>query len=419
MLRLEINSDITGFLQELQDMMNGHASLLAKTQRGDPVYKDSLGWLDTGICAGERELERIEKKAAQIRMRADAFVLIGVGGSNNAARSVIEGVAHRSGCDVIYAGNTLHPRALREMLQKLDGRDFYIDCIAKNFETLEPASAFRGLRQYMDSRYGASAAERVIATGTPGSSLWRLCQEEGYDFFDFPETVGGRYSAVTNVGLLPMAAAGIDVRELVKGANDMQMQLRSLGPQENPAYRYACLRRLFDRHGYHMEMLSSFEPELRYFYQWWKQLFAESEGQDGKGVFPVTGEFSAELHSTGQYIQDGPPAIFETFLDFRQKMDSFVIEPDSRRDGLDYLDGLDFYDINKAAQQATIRAHSEKLPVMTISAEAPDAYNFGQLFYFFEFACALSCGMLGVNPFDQPGVEAYKQRMFKLLGKTR
>lgn len=419
MLRLEINSDITGFLQELQDMMNGHASLLAKTQRGDPVYKDSLGWLDTGICAGERELERIEKKAAQIRMRADAFVLIGVGGSNNAARSVIEGVAHRSGCDVIYAGNTLHPRALREMLQKLDGRDFYIDCIAKNFETLEPASAFRVLRQYMDSRYGASAAERVIATGTPGSSLWRLCQEEGDDFFDFPETVGGRYSAVTNVGLLPMAAAGIDVRELVKGANDMQMQLRSLGPQENPAYRYACLRRLFDRHGYHMEMLSSFEPELRYFYLWWKQLFAESEGKDGKGVFPVTGEFSEELHSTGQYIQDGPPAIFETFLDFRQKMDSFVIEPDSRRDGLDYLDGLDFYDINKAAQQATIRAHSEKLPVMTISAEAPDAYNFGQLFYFFEFACALSCGMLGVNPFDQPGVEAYKQRMFKLLGKTR
>ena len=419
MLRLEINSDITGFLQELQDMMNGHASLLAKTQRGDPVYKDSLGWLDTGICVGERELERIGKKAAQIRMRADAFVLIGVGGSNNAARSVIEGVAHRSGCDVIYAGNTLHPRALREMLQKLDGRDFYIDCIAKNFETLETASAFRVLRQYMDSRYGASAAERVIATGTPGSSLWRLCQEEGYDFFDFPETVGGRYSAVTNVGLLPMAAAGIDVRELVKGANDMQMQLRSLGPQENPAYRYACLRRLFDRHGYHMEMLSSFEPELRYFYQWWKQLFAESEGKDGKGVFPVTGEFSEELHSTGQYIQDGPPAIFETFLDFRQKMDSFVIEPDSRRDGLDYLDGLDFYDINKAAQQATIRAHSEKLPVMTISAEAPDAYNFGQLFYFFEFACALSCGMLGVNPFDQPGVEAYKQRMFKLLGKTR
>ena len=414
MLRLEINSDITGFLQELQDMMNGHASLLAKTQKGDPAYKDSLGWLDTGICAGERELERIEKKAAQIRMRADAFVLIGVGGSNNAARSVIEGVAHRSGCDVIYAGNTLHPRALREMLQKLDGRDFYIDCIAKNFETLEPASAFRVLRQYMDSRYGASAAERVIATGTPGSSLWRLCQEEGYDFFDFPETVGGRYSAVTNVGLLPMAAAGIDVRELVKGANDMQMQLRSLGPQENPAYRYACLRRLFDRHGYHMEMLS-----LRYFYQWWKQMFAESEGKDGKGVFPVTGEFSEELHSTGQYIQDGPPAIFETFLDFRQKMDSFVIEPDSRRDGLDYLDGLDFYDINKAAQQATIRAHSEKLPVMTISAEAPDAYNFGQLFYFFEFACALSCGMLGVNPFDQPGVEAYKQRMFKLLGKTR
>ncbi len=259
----------------------------------------------------------------------------------------------------------------------------------------------------------------MIATGTPGSSLWRLCQEEGYDFFDFPETVGGRYSAVTNVGLLPMAAAGIDVRELVKGANDMQMQLRSLGPQENPAYRYACLRRLFDRHGYHMEMLSSFEPELRYFYLWWKQLFAESEGKDGKGVFPVTGEFSEELHSTGQYIQDGPPAIFETFLDFRQKMDSFVIEPDSRRDGLDYLDGLDFYDINKAAQQATIRAHSEKLPVMTISAEAPDAYNFGQLFYFFEFACALSCGMLGVNPFDQPGVEAYKQRMFKLLGKTR
>lgn len=275
--------------------------------------------------------------------------------SNNAARSVIEALRKDDAPEIIYAGNTLSPDAMNRMMKRLEGKSIY--------------------------------------------------------------NVGGRYTAMTNIGLLPMAVAGIDICELVKGARDMQIRVHEESADENIAYQYACLRNLCYKEGYRVEMLSSFEPQFRFFYKWWIQLFAESEGKDNKGVFPVAGEFSEELHSVGQFIQDGSPIMFETFLDVKKQNASLIVELDEKEDYFDYLDGKDFWEINKAAYHATVAAHSKKLPCLTIEVDELDAYHFGQLFYFFQFACYLSCKIMGVNPFDQPGVEAYKKWMFEALGK--
>lgn len=411
--------------------------LLRQAQKGEADYADGLGWLDTEEWANREVLENLQKLAGKIRREADVFVLIGVGGSNNAARSVIEAIQSEGTPEIIYAGNTLSANALQKMLASLNGKSVYIDCIAKNFETLEPGVAFRVLRGWLYERYGEQAAGRIIATGTKGSLLEKICTEKGYTFLEFPGNIGGRYTAMSSVGLLPMAVAGIDIEALVRGAGDMQRELRMKEAGENPAYRYACMRNVLYKRGYRVEMLSSFEPRLRYFYKWWIQLFAESEGKDGMGLFPVASEYSEELHSIGQFVQCGSPILFETFLNVQEQQDSLAVEADetlaaSREeagekaggskaekltDGFDYLSGKDFWSINKIAYEATLAAHAEKLPCMTLEISALDAYHFGQMFYFFQFACYLSCKMMGVNPFDQPGVEAYKERMFKALGK--
>ena len=400
--------------EKLAALMREKREILAQVQAGEPCYADSLGWLDTDQWAGEETLVRLEALAEEIRAKADVFVLIGVGGSNNAARSVIEALRTDDGVEILYAGNTLSPHEMNRMLRRLEGKSVYLDCIAKNFETLEPGAAFRVLRQYMDRVYGEKAAERIIATGTPGSTLERLCEDNGYTFLTFPTDIGGRYTAMSNVGLLPMAVAGVDIRALVRGAHEMQLFLRTQEYEENTAYRYACLRW---QEGYRIEMLSCFEPQFRYFYKWWIQLFAESEGKEKKGIFPVSGEFSEELHSVGQFIQDGTELLFETFLTVREQQDSLVVAPDERADYFDYLDGKDFWEMNRAAQRAAMAAHGKKLPCLTLESERIDAYHFGQLFYFFQFACYVSCRIMGVNPFDQPGVEAYKKRMFEALGR--
>lgn len=417
-----------GTEEKVEQLLSGKGALLAEAKTGEAVYQDSQDWLDTEICADDAQIERILAKAAEIQANADAFVLIGVGGSNNSARSVIEaltenldGPAIRTNkVEIIYAGNTLAPHEMTKLFRKLEGKDFYIDCIAKNFETLEPGSSFRILREYMAKRYTqAEAAKRTIATGTIGSSLHKMCEEQGYDFFDFPLNVGGRYTAITNVGLLPMAVAGVDIRALVKGAHDMQVEVHEKEGLANTAWRYAGLRNIFYGDGLRLEMLSSFEPRFRHFYKWWEQLFAESEGKDNLGLFPVTGEFSEELHSVGQFIQDGTPVMFETFLDVAETEDSYVVHESPIVDYFDYLNNKDFREINRAAMEATIKAHSEKLPCLRLTIGKLDAYNFGQLFYFFAFACYLSCKLMGVNAFNQPGVEAYKVQMFDALGKGR
>ena len=392
--------------------------VLEHAQLGETQYSDSQGWLHVDEWANEQVLTHIEQLSAEIRKNCDAFVLVGVGGSNNAARSVIEALKNDDSPEIIYAGNTLSANTMNRLLKQLENKRFFINCIAKNFETLEPGVSFRILRQELASRCSTiETAKHIICTGTYGSSLEQLCINEGYTFLPFPTNIGGRYSAMSYVGLLPMAVAGIDIRALVQGASDMEQALHTGAPDKNLALRYAVLRNLYYKHGYSMELLASFEPQFCYFYKWWIQLFAESEGKNGKGLFPVAAEYSEELHAVGQYIQDGAPLMFETFLDVEARQDSLVVMPDQKTDFFDYLDGKDFYDINKAAFSATLTAHSKKLPCLIFEIPALDAYNFGQLFYFFQFACYLSGCLLGVNPFDQPGVEAYKSWMFRALGK--
>lgn len=417
MLDLILHNQSKEYEQKWKQLMEQHTELLARCQVGEARYSGSLGWLSVSQWAGEPTLAAIEALAREIRGNADAFVLIGVGGSNNAARSVIEALGDGNGPEIIYGGNTLSANALNRMLARVRGKSIYIDCIAKNFETLEPGASFRLLRKYLYAACGEVACERIIATGTRGSSLYALCNAHGYRFMEFPDDIGGRYTAMTSVGLLPMAVAGVDIRALVLGASDMERQLRTQDAGENMAYAYACLRNVYYNAGYSLEMLSSFEPQFRYFYKWWIQLFAESEGKDSKGIFPVASEFSEDLHSVGQFIQDGAPIMFETFLDVAQKQDILSPLPDGLPDGFDYLNDKDFWKINQAAYEATVAAHSRRLPCQTIRMDALDAYHFGQLFYFFQFACYLSCGIMGVNPFDQPGVEAYKRWMFDALGK--
>ena len=417
MLHLNLSGLNEERLQGLSKLMEENIRHLSTAKQGEERYRDSQDWLDTEVCAGEKQLQKIEEIAARVRKDGDVFVLIGVGGSNNAARSVIEALPKQEGTRIVYAGNTLSPYAMNEMLKSLEGKSVYIDCIAKNFETLEPGSSFRVLRQYLYDVYGEAAADRIICTGTIGSSLEKLCDDNGYTFIDFPLNVGGRFTAMTNVGLLPMAVAGIDVRSLVKGAHDMQVELHETEGAENKAYEYACLRNLYYREGRRVELLSTFEPQFRWFYKWWEQLFAESEGKDNKGIFPKACEFSEELHSIGQFIQDGSPIFYETFMTIKEQNASLVVNPDDKKDYFDYLNGKDYWEINKAAFNATVKAHSEKLPVQILEIDRLDAYHFGQLFYFFEFACYLSCAIMGVNPFDQPGVEAYKKWMFDALRK--
>ncbi len=403
--------------QALADMLATCHDLPAQLAAGESRYANSLGWLDVAEWAGEDTLQPVEQLAAHIRQVADAFVLAGVGGSNNAARAVIEALAPAGAPQVVYMGNTLSPHALAAALASLEGHAVYVDVIAKNFETLEPGVSFRLLRNWLAARYGAQANERIMATGTPGSHLEALCRERGWRFLPFPPNIGGRFSALSSVGLLPMAVAGIDIRALVSGARSMQQLLRRAQPQQNPALQYACLRNLLWQKGFRLEALSTFEPQFHHFNRWWAQLFAESEGKAGKGLYPVAVECSEDLHSVGQWIQEGAPILLETFLHVRQPEQTLPLPPSEVDDRFGYLNGRTLWGINQAAFSATRAAHACRLPCLTLGIDRLDAEHFGALFYFFEYACYASATLLGVNPFDQPGVEAYKALMFEALDK--
>ena len=417
MLKLRIEDKNQEIEKELRVCMEEKRGILRDILKGESKYQDSLGWFHTQEWACERQVAALKKLASKIREEADVFVLVGVGGSNNAARSVIKALQTDQKTEILYAGNTLSPYALNQMLQKLEGKSGDVDCIAKNFETLEPGASFRVLRKFLYKKYGEEAGKRIIATGSKGSSLERICEQHGYTFLEFPENVGGRFSAITSVGLLPMAVAGIDIQKLVKGAADMEKQLLLDESNGNIAWQYACIRNMYYKKGYSLELLTGFEPQFRWFYKWWVQLFGESEGKENKGIFPVAAEFCEELHAVGQYIQDGAPLMFETFLDVQEQNASLFAEKDQVEDFFDYLNGKDFWEMNKASFHATVKAHREKLPCLILEVERMDEYHFGQLFYFFMFSCYVSARILGVNPFDQPGVEAYKKWMFEALGK--
>lgn len=404
---------------ELGDYAAAHADVLARCQAGERRYADAQGWLAVDEWAGPEVLERIESLAAHIREIADTFVIIGVGGSNNSARAVIEATKPR-GARIVYAGNTLSAYELNRVIKELEGHEVVIDCIAKNFETLEPGSSFRLLRQYLVGRYGKKeAAKRIVCCGTVASPLEALSRSEGYTFVPFATNVGGRYTALTEVHLLPLAVAGTDIRALVAGAKQMQEMCRTVEGLGNSAWRYACLRNILWGKGYRIELLGFFEPRFRWFSKWWEQLFGESEGKDGKGLFPSALECSEEMHSLGQYVQDGTHQVFETFIDLMNpgEGDSLVLGGTDVADAFGYLDGKDFWDINKASFAATRAAHAGVLPVLTLELDRLDAEHMGMCFYWFAFACYASGELLGVNPFDQPGVEAYKRLMFRALGK--
>ncbi len=403
---------------ELNDFFDSNKETIRRSLQQVEEFQDSQGWMRTEQWANQTALQRIQAKADEIAHNADAFVLVGIGGSNQAARAVIKALKPAN-VEIIYAGNTLSAYETNQMLESLRGKEFYIDVIAKNFETLEPGASFRALRSVLEAKYGAQANNHIIVTGTIGSHLEYLAKQHGYDFFTFPTDVGGRYSVFSDVGLLPMAVAGIDIKKLICGAKQMEQELRTDHSVGNSAIRYALVRNLLYRKGYRMEMLSFFEPRLRYFAKWWIQLFAESEGKDSKGIYPIVGQYSEDLHSIGQFVQDGSKLIFETFirLTANDKNIQVVLNADQIDDHFDYLNGKDFWDINKSAEQATITAHSATLPCLEIEIDAIDEYNLGQLFYFYMATCAVSGALLGVNPYNQDGVEAYKKQMFLILGK--
>ncbi len=414
--------DQGGILQpgELEERCRQAEPVLRQAVEGDPQYRDFTGWRTVDEHAGPDRVAFLQQEADRVRKDADAFVTIGIGGSNQSSRAAIKALRPKDGPEMLWAGNTISACEMARTLEELDGyKSVYIDCIAKNFETLEPGIAFRVLRQYLEKRYGeAEAAKRIFATGTPGSTLHQLCKDHGYTFLTFPERVGGRFSVLSDVGLFPMAVAGVDIAAVTAGMRQMRDRIFAEKAEENIALRYAVLRKLFLEKGYAMEMLSFFEPRLDYFAKWWVQTFAESEGKEDTALYPIVSSNSEDLHAVGQYVQQGRPILFETFLEIRDRDASVILPPETKKDYFDYLTGKDFWDINEAARKGTFSAHSDRgIPCLCFSIPAIDAHTLGQLYYYFIFSCYLSCELLGVNPFDQPGVEAYKHQMFALLGK--
>ncbi|KZZ83357.1 MULTISPECIES: glucose-6-phosphate isomerase [Bacillaceae] len=404
-----------------------HHSIHEKTGAGS----DYLGWVDLPVNYDKEEFSRIQKSAAKIKEDSDVLVVIGIGGSYLGARAAIEMLNHsfynvlskedRKTPQVIFAGNNISSSYMKDLMDVLKGRDFSINVISKSGTTTEPALAFRIFRKLLEEKYGKEEARtRIYATTDKArGALKTLADEEGYESFVIPDDVGGRYSVLTAVGLLPIAVAGNDIEAMMKGAADAMNDFSSSELEENAAYQYAAVRNVLYSKGKTIEMLINYEPGLQYFSEWWKQLFGESEGKDQKGIFPSSANFSTDLHSLGQYVQEGRRDLFETVLNVENSRHELLIEEEENDlDGLNYLAGKNVDFVNKRAFEGTMLAHTDgDVPNLIVNVPQMDAYTFGYLAYFFEIACAMSGYLLGVNPFDQPGVEAYKVNMFALLGK--
>ena len=402
-----------------------HAKLMDGTGAGN----DFLGWLNLPTRQASDEILRIQSAARRIRNGSDVFVVIGIGGSYLSPRAAIEllqGPNHNMGKgkgdpQIYFAGNGLSTRHWNELCRLLEGKDFSIAIISKSGTTTEPAIAFRVFKKMLEEKYGAEGAKgRIYATTDKArGALKNLANVEGYESFVVPDDVGGRFSVLTAVGLLPIAAAGIDIAAMMKGAADARECCKEGTLDTNPAYKYAALRNILYRKGKNIEILVNYEPALMMTGEWFKQLFAESEGKDNKGIFPTAANFSTDLHSIGQFIQDGTRSLFETVVWVKNPRSELVIEAaDEDIDGLNYLAGKSVQFVDSKAYQGTLMAHMDGgTPNIIIEIDEANAYHFGYLVYFFEKACGLSGYLLGVNPFDQPGVEAYKKNMFALLGK--
>ncbi|MCX7715678.1 MAG: glucose-6-phosphate isomerase [Clostridia bacterium] len=406
---------------------SAHDMLHSKTGAGN----EFLGWVDLPVNYDREEFERIKKAAEKIRSNSDVLIVIGIGGSYLGARAAIEMLQHsfynvldsrkRQSPAVFFAGNNISSTYISDLLEVVEGKDISVNVISKSGTTTEPAIAFRIFKELLEKKYGKEGArERIFATTDKSrGALKALADEEGYETFVISDDVGGRYSVLTAVGLLPIAAAGIDIDAMMQGAADGYEEYKNPSLSENMCYQYAAVRNILHRKGKNIEMMINYEPALHYFGEWWKQLYGESEGKDNKGIFPAAADFSSDLHSMGQYIQEGLRILFETaVLVEKPRKDIVIKRTEDNVDGLNFLADKTIDFVNAKAAEGTVLAHTDGgVPNLIVRIPELDAYNFGKMVYFFEKACGISGYLLGVNPFDQPGVEAYKKNMFALLGK--
>ena len=415
-------ADIDAMAPKAVEAMN---TLMNKTGEGN----DFLGWIDLPTNYDKEEFDRIKKSAEYIKKNADVLIVIGIGGSYLGARAVVEAVKSynynllaKDTPQIYFIGNSISPSSLNEIVSLCDGKDVCVNVISKSGTTTEPAIAFRVFRELINSRYSKEeAAKRIFCTtDAHKGTLKELADKEGYETFVVPDDVGGRFSVLTAVGLLPIAVAGIDIDALMLGARNAQNELCDTDIEKNPALKYAAVRNCFYNKGKKMECFVSYEPNMTMFNEWLKQLFGESEGKDGKGLFPVSCVFSTDLHSLGQYIQEsGSDKMFETVVKFNNCLNDYVIdEQEGNIDGLNFLAGEKMSVVNDKARLGTLLAHTEGgVGNLIVEVDKLGAEEIGYLIYFFEKACAISGYILGVNPFNQPGVESYKKNMFALLGK--
>ena len=432
MANISLNLKHTGITQKTiltykEQVENIHKDL----HRRANDEKDFVGWLELPTNYDKEEFARIKKAAKKIKKESDILVVIGIGGSYLGARAVIEALTssfynmlpnkQRKYPQILYVGNNLSPNYINELIEYIGNKDFSVNVISKSGTTTEPAIAFRIFREILENKYGIDEARsRIYATTDKAKgALKTLAQNEGYEQFVVPDNVGGRYSVLTAVGLLPIAVAGIDIDKLMLGAQTAQTRFDDPNLKYNECYKYAVVRNILYKLYKNTEILVNYEPKMHYFTEWWKQLFGESEGKDQMGIFPAGVDFTTDLHSMGQYIQEGRRNLFETVISIKTPNSDITINPDDDNlDGLNYLAGKGLDYVNKKAMEGTIKAHvSGDVPNIVIELEKLDEENIGELIYFFEKACAMSGNILGVNPFNQPGVEEYKKNMFKLLEK--
>ncbi|HQD49955.1 MAG TPA: glucose-6-phosphate isomerase [Defluviitaleaceae bacterium] len=411
----------------LWQLKDAHNMLHNKTGAGN----DFLGWIDLPVNYDKEEFNRVKAAAKRIRENSDVFIVIGIGGSYLGARAVIEALGHsfynmlpkekRQGPGIYFVGNNISGTYVQHLLDLIEGKDISVNVISKSGTTTEPGIAFRIFKKYVEEKYGKEEAKKRIfaTTDKEKGALRTLANEEGYETFIIPDDVGGRFSVLTPVGLLPIAVAGIDIDKLMEGAKDGREEYQNEDFESNIAYQYAIVRNILYRKGKQIEILANYEPSLHFISEWWKQLYGESEGKDQKGIFPASVDFSTDLHSLGQYVQDGSRILFETVLNVEKpKLDITLEAEETDLDGLNYLAGKTMSFVNNNAFKGTLLAHVDGgVPNLVITIPEINEYYIGKLLYFFEKACGISGYLLGVNPFDQPGVEAYKKNMFALLGK--
>ena len=405
----------------------------------DELHKKStdkqefLGWLTLPSQYDKKEFENIKKAAQKIKNDSEVFVVIGIGGSYLGARAVIESLNHtfynlfpkeqRKTPQILYVGNNLNPNYINDLIELIGDRDVSVNVISKSGTTTEPAIAFRIFRELLENKYGLKEARKriYVTTDKEKGALKQIADQEKYTTFVIPDNIGGRYSVLTAVGLLPIAVAGIDIDGLMAGAKFAEEKYLDKNLKYNECYQYAVVRNMLYQEEKNIEILVSYEPRLHYFIEWWKQLFGESEGKEGKGIYPTGAEFTTDLHSLGQYIQEGRRNLFETVINIKEADTDVQLNRDEDDlDELNYLDGKGLDYVNKKAMEGTIEAHVEGgVPNIVLTMNKLNAHNLGHLIYFFELSCAMSGKLLGVNPFNQPGVEKYKQNMFRLLGKPK